>query len=131
MMRCTAFLTTLVLMASAPVRTQSIETQGLVITRDGSRDLERAPEAHFTGDVRIERLFEAADSSHSSGGFVTFAPGARAAWHSHPAGQILIVTTGTGRVQVWDRPIEEIRAGTLSGSRLASSIGMERRRARR
>ncbi len=113
MMRCTAFLTTLVLMASASVRTQSTETQRLVITRDGSRAMERAPEANFTGDVRIERLFEAVDSSHSSGGFVTFAPGARTAWHSHPAGQILIVTTGTGRVQVWGQPIEEIRAGDV------------------
>ena len=53
------------------------------------------------------------DSSHSSGGFVTFAPGARTAWHSHPAGQILIVTTGTGRVQLWGQPIEEIRAGDV------------------
>jgi 4-carboxymuconolactone decarboxylase len=113
MMRCTAFLTTLVLMASASVRTQSTETQRLVITRDGSRAMERAPEANVTGDVRIERLFEAVDSSHSSGGFVTFAPGARTAWHSHPAGQILIVTTGTGRVQVWGQPIEEIRAGDV------------------
>jgi 4-carboxymuconolactone decarboxylase len=113
MMRCTAFLTTLVLMASASVRTQSTETQRLVITRDSSRAMERAPEANFTGDVRIERLFEAADSSHSSGGFVTFAPGARTAWHSHPAGQVLIVTTGTGRVQVWGQPIEEIRAGDV------------------
>jgi 4-carboxymuconolactone decarboxylase len=113
MMRCTAFLTTLVLMASASVRTQSTETQRLVIARDGSRAVERAPEANFTGDVRIERLFEAVDPSHSSGGFVTFAPGARTAWHSHPAGQILIVTAGTGRVQVWGKPIEEIRAGDV------------------
>ena len=51
--------------------------------------------------------------SHSSGGFVTFAPGARTAWHSHPAGQILIVTAGTGRVQLWGHPIQEIRAGDV------------------
>ena len=113
MMRRTAFLTTLFLMASASVGTQSTETQRLVITRDGSRAIDRGPEANFTGDVRIERLFEAVDSSHSSGGFVTFAPGARTAWHSHPAGQILIVTTGTGRAQVWGQPIEEIRAGDV------------------
>src|SRR4051812_38898618 len=113
MMRGTAFLTTLVLMASISVGAQSTETQRLVITRDDSRAMERGPEANFTGDVRIARLFEAVDSSHSSGGFVTFAPGARTAWHSHPAGQILIVTTGTGRVQVWGQPIEEIRAGDV------------------
>ena len=113
MVRCTAFLTTLVLVASASARNQSTDNQTLVITRDGSRAVERAPEANFTGDVRIERLFEAVDPSHSSGGFVTFAPGARTAWHSHPAGQILIVTAGTGRVQLWGQPIEEIRAGDV------------------
>jgi 4-carboxymuconolactone decarboxylase len=84
-----------------------------VITRDGSRALERAPEPNFTGDVHIERLFEAVDPSHASGGLVTFAPGARTAWHSHPAGQILIVTTGIGRVQLWGQPIEEIGAGDV------------------
>src|SRR6185369_6319523 len=107
------FLTALILMAAASVGTQSTETQRLVITRNGSRAMERGPEANFTGDVRIERLFDAVDSSHASGGFVTFAPGARTAWHSHPAGQILIVTTGTGRVQVWGQQVEEIRAGDV------------------
>jgi len=113
MTRCTAFVTTVALMASVSAGTQSAETQRLVITREGSRAVERAPEANFTGDVRVERLFEAVDASHSSGGFVTFAPGARTAWHSHPAGQILIVTTGTGRVQVWGQQVEEIRAGDV------------------
>ncbi len=113
MVRFTAFLTTLVLLASASAGTQSTNNQRLVITRDGSRAVERGPEAKFIGDVRVERLFEAVAPSHSSGGFVTFAPGARTAWHSHPAGQILIVTTGTGRVQLWGQPIEEIRAGDV------------------
>ena len=58
-------------------------------------------------------LFEALDPSHASGGSVTFEPGARTAWHSHPRGQILIVTAGTGRVQRWGDPIEEIRAGDV------------------
>jgi 4-carboxymuconolactone decarboxylase len=113
MTRCTAFLTTVALIASVSAATQSAETQRLVITREGSRAVERAPEANFTGDVRVERLFEAVDASHSSGGLVTFAPGARTAWHSHPAGQILIVTTGTGRVQAWGQQVEEIRAGDV------------------
>ena len=113
MTRCTAFVTTVALMASVSAGTQSAETQRLVITREGSRAVERAPEANFTGDVRVERLFEAVDASHSSGGLVTFAPGARTAWHSHPAGQILIVTTGTGRVQAWGQQVEEIRAGDV------------------
>ena len=58
-------------------------------------------------------LFEAREGSHASGGSVTFEPGARTAWHSHPGGQMLIVTAGTGRVQRWGDPIEEIRAGDI------------------
>ena len=58
-------------------------------------------------------LFEALDLSHASGGTVTFEPGARTAWHSHPRGQTLIVTAGIGRVQRWGDPIEEIRAGDV------------------
>ena len=61
----------------------------------------------------VEMLFEALDPSHASGGSVTFEPRARTAWHSHPRGQILIVTAGTGRVQLWGGPIEEIRAGDV------------------
>jgi hypothetical protein len=79
MVRFTALLTMLVLVASASTGTQSMRTQTLVITRGGSRAIEPGPEGNFTGDVRVERLFEAVDPSHSSGGFVTFAPGARTA----------------------------------------------------
>jgi 4-carboxymuconolactone decarboxylase len=100
MVSLTALLTTLVL-------------QTLVITRVGSRAVEQAPQANFTGDVHIERLFEAAAPFQSSGAFVTFAPGARTAWHSHPAGQILVVTAGVGRVQLWGQAIQEIRTGDV------------------
>jgi 4-carboxymuconolactone decarboxylase len=113
MVRFTALLTMLVFVASGSTGTQSTRTQTLLITRGGSRASEPGPVANFTGDVRVERLYDAVDPSHSSGGFVTFAPGARTAWHSHPAGQILIVTAGTGRVQLWDQPIEEIQAGDV------------------
>jgi 4-carboxymuconolactone decarboxylase len=113
MVRFTALLTMLVLAATASTGAQSTGIQTMLITRNGSRAVQPGPEANFTGDVRVERLFEAVDPSHSSGGFVTFAPGARTAWHSHPGGQILIVTAGTGRVQLWGHPIEEIRAGDV------------------
>jgi 4-carboxymuconolactone decarboxylase len=113
MVRITALLTMLVLVASTSTGTQSTKTPTLVISRAGSRPIEPAPEANFTGEVHVERLYAAVDPSHSSGGFVTFAPGARSAWHSHPAGQILIVTAGVGRVQLWDGPIEEIQAGDV------------------
>src|SRR5436190_1653033 len=101
------------MMFSSAAVLAAVVLQALVITREGARPVERAPEANFTGDVRIEKLFEAIDPSHSSAGFVTFAAGARTAWHSHPAGQILIITRGTGRVQLWGQPTEEIRAGDV------------------
>jgi 4-carboxymuconolactone decarboxylase len=104
----TTMLTTMALIASAPIQAQT-----LVITRGGSRAVQPAPADNFTGGVRVERLFEALGPSDASGGSVTFEPGARTAWHSHPRGQILIVTAGTGRVQRWGSPIEEIRAGDV------------------
>jgi len=103
-----ATLTTVALLASV-----STEAQTMVITRGGSRAVRPAPAENFTGGVRVEMLFEARDPSHASGGSVTFAPGARTAWHSHPRGQILIVTAGTGRVQRWGDPLQEIRAGDV------------------
>ena len=104
----TAILTTMAFLASA-----SMEAQTMVITRGGSRPVRPAPSENFTGDARVEMLFEALDPSHASGGSVTFEPGARTAWHSHPRGQILIVTAGTGRVQRWGDPIQEIRPGDV------------------
>jgi 4-carboxymuconolactone decarboxylase len=91
----------------------STEAQTLLITRTGSRPVRTGPTDHFTGSVRVEMLFEALQPSHASGGSVTFEPGARTAWHSHPRGQILIVTAGTGRVQRWGDSMEEIRTGDI------------------
>jgi 4-carboxymuconolactone decarboxylase len=104
----TAMFATVALVAAA-----SAEAQTLVVTRGGSRAVRPAPAENFTGRVGVEMLFEAIDPSHASGGSVTFEPGARTAWHSHPRGQILIVTDGAGRVQSWGGPIEEIRAGDV------------------
>ena len=98
---------------AAVVAAASAEAQTVVITRGGSRAVRPAPPENFTGSVRVEMLFEALDPSHASGGSVTFEPGARTAWHSHPRGQILIVTAGTGLVQPWGGRIEEIRAGDV------------------
>jgi 4-carboxymuconolactone decarboxylase len=118
MVRIRALLTALLVMGSAYSWAQSRGaqapgTQTLTISRAGSRAVQSAPEPNFSGDVRVERLYEALDPSHSSGGVVTFAPGARTAWHSHPGGQILIVTAGTGRVQMWGQPIEKISTGDV------------------
>ena len=103
-----AILTMAVVLVSA-----STQAQTLVITRAGSRPLRQAPADNFTGGVRVEPLFEALEPSHASGASVTFERGARTAWHSHPRGQILIVTAGTGRVQRWGDPAEEIRSGDV------------------
>ena len=104
----TAMFTTIALLAST-----SMEAQTMAITRGGSRPVRPGPTEHFTGSVRVERLFEAVDPSHAGGGSVTFEPRARTAWHSHPRGQILIVTAGIGRVQRWGDPVEEIRTGDV------------------
>jgi quercetin dioxygenase-like cupin family protein len=80
------------------------------ITRNGSQPSIQGPADWFTGTVRIDPLFlQANDPSRVTGASVTFEPGARTAWHSHPLGQTLIVTAGCGRVQREAGPIEEIR----------------------
>jgi quercetin dioxygenase-like cupin family protein len=83
------------------------------ITRSGSQPSRQGSPDYFTGSVRIEPLFEAQDPARASGGRVTFEPGARSVWHTHPRGQILIVTAGTGWVQQWGSPKEEIREGDV------------------
>jgi 4-carboxymuconolactone decarboxylase len=101
------------LMMVIQVASSSAMAQKLTIARGGSRAVSAAPAENFTGNARVEGLFEALDPSHVSGGTVAFEPGARTAWHAHPRGQILIVTAGTGRVQGWGEPIEEVRAGDV------------------
>jgi 4-carboxymuconolactone decarboxylase len=108
MIRFTSSLGMLMLIAGT-----SMDAQTIVITRSGSRAVRPGPAENFTGGVRVEMLFEARDPSHAGGGSVTFEPGARTAWHSHPRGQILIVTAGTGRVQRWGDPVDEIRVGDV------------------
>lgn len=83
------------------------------ITRIGSQPSGRGPAEYFTGTVRIDPLFQAADPGRAAGATVTFEPGARTAWHTHPLGQTLIVTAGCGRVQHWGGPVEEIRPGDV------------------
>jgi 4-carboxymuconolactone decarboxylase len=83
------------------------------IKRSGSKPSGKGPAEYFSGTVRVGPLSQATDPSHTSGAYVTFEPGARSAWHTHPLGQILIVTAGSGRVQRWGGPIEEIRQGDV------------------
>ncbi|TIL75544.1 MAG: cupin domain-containing protein [Mesorhizobium sp.] len=83
------------------------------ITRVGSQPSGPGPADYFTGAVRIDPLFQAPEPARVGGASVTFEPGARTAWHTHPLGQTLIVTAGLGRVQREGAPVEEIRPGDV------------------
>lgn len=83
------------------------------VKRSGSQPSARGSAEYFTGNVRIDPLFEAPAPARVFCASVTFEPGARTAWHTHPLGQTLIVTAGCGRVQSWGGPIEEIRPGDV------------------
>src|SRR2546428_13379311 len=83
------------------------------IKRAGSQPSSKGPADWFTGTVRVDPLFQARDPARASGASVTFEPGARTAWHTHPLGQTLIVTAGYGWAQGEGRRIEEIRSGDL------------------
>ena len=83
------------------------------IKRVGSQPSTKGPEDWFTGTVRIDPLFQANETARAAGNTVTFEPGARTAWHTHPLGQTLIVMTGFGWVQLEGGPIEDIRPGDV------------------
>ena len=83
------------------------------IKRVGTQPSAKGPADWFTGTVRIDPLFQAPDPALVQGASVTFEPGARTAWHTHPLGQTLIVTAGCGWAQRWGGPIEEIRPGDV------------------
>ena len=83
------------------------------ITRNGTTPSNKGPADCFTGTVRVDRLFVARDPARTGGASVTFEPGARTNWHSHPLGQTLIVTAGCGWVQAWGQPVQEIRPGDV------------------
>lgn len=83
------------------------------IKRAGSQASRTGPPEWFTGSVRIDPLFDAPEPARVAGASVTFEPGARTAWHTHPLGQTLIVTAGEGRAQREGGPVEEIRRGDV------------------
>jgi len=85
----------------------------MLITRTGSEPSRKGQAEYFTGAVRIDPLFQAPDPARVSGASVTFEPGARTAWHTHPLGQTLIITSGLGWVQHEGGPIEEVHPGDV------------------
>jgi len=83
------------------------------IRQSGSRPSAKGPDEYFAGAVRVDPLFETTSPARVLGASVTFEPGARTAWHTHPLGQTLIVTAGCGLVQSWGGPVRKIRPGDV------------------
>jgi 4-carboxymuconolactone decarboxylase len=101
--------------SAAPVHGQPAVTgdKAVVVTRGEAQASRPGPAENFTGSVRVDQPFQATAPGRVSGARVTFEPGARTAWHSHPLGQTLIVTSGVGRVQRWGDATDEIRPGDV------------------
>lgn len=83
------------------------------ITRAGTQSSVAGPAENFTGHVRVDPLFPTTNEIQVSGAYVTFEPGARSAWHTHPAGQRLVVVSGVGLTQEWGKPVQEILPGDV------------------
>jgi quercetin dioxygenase-like cupin family protein len=90
----------------APVASQEI-------TRAGVQPSSAGPSDFFTGRVRVDPVWPASEEINASGGMVTFEPGARSAWHTHPKGQRLVVMSGVGLTQEWGKPVQVIRPGDV------------------
>jgi quercetin dioxygenase-like cupin family protein len=99
--------------AAAQIPSGNTRDAQITITPAASQSVITGAPDRFTGSVRIQTLFDAKEPARSSGGKVTFQPGARSAWHTHPLGQILLVTEGVGWIQQWDGPVQVIRKGDV------------------
>lgn len=89
------------------------DTGAQTIARAGAVAATLGPPEYFTGQVRVDRLSPATADINASSAYVTFEPGARSAWHTHPKGQYLIVTAGTGLTGQWGKPVQQLRAGDV------------------
>ena len=98
---------------SSVVKAITERRQTMDITRNGSRPSAKGPEAYFSGSVRVDPVFQVGEPVRLNAGNVTFEPGARTAWHTHPLGQTLVITAGLGWVQIEGGPIEEVRPGDV------------------
>jgi 4-carboxymuconolactone decarboxylase len=122
MKQSAAVLASLFVLAAAPLHAQHAgasamaaqsDDKAIRVTRSEAQTSRPGPAENFTGSVRVDQQFQASAPGRVFGARVTFEPGARTAWHSHPLGQTLIVTSGVGRVQRWGDPVDEIRAGDV------------------
>ena len=110
-------LASLCRLATAPLHGEEAalpaQDAAVVVTRSRAQPSRPGPAENFTGSVRVDQSFQATAPGRASGARVTFEPGARTNWHTHPLGQTLIVTSGVGRVQRWGDPVDEIRPGDV------------------
>ena len=111
---CTALAAVLGIVAAAAAAAQpSAPPAGQEIVRAGSQPSQQGPAQFFTGRVRVDPVWAADGNINTSGLWVTFEPGARSAWHTHPAGQRLVVLSGVGLTQEWGKPVQAIRPGDV------------------
>jgi quercetin dioxygenase-like cupin family protein len=113
MTRQIAIQSAIVLIALALLGAGPAQAEGMEVIQPGSRPPTVGSSEFFTGHVVVDTLFDATRHAGTAGGEVTFAPGARSAWHTHPGGQTLIVTTGIGWVQEWGGEKREIKPGDV------------------
>jgi len=110
---CAAALHTGLALAAEPQAGTAAADSVQQITRAGEQASAAGPAEFFTGRVRVDPVWPADTNINASGGLVTFEPGARSAWHTHPAGQRLVVTSGVGLTQEWGKPMQVIRPGDV------------------
>jgi quercetin dioxygenase-like cupin family protein len=108
---CVAAMAAATMSEAQPQSTASAQAQQ--ITRAGTQPSAAGPAEFFTGRVRVDPVWPANGEINASGGMVTFEPGARSAWHTHPKGQRLVVVSGVGRTQEWGKATQEIRPGDV------------------
>ncbi len=118
-LKASGFCTLIIMSVAISNTSWSAEPQGaakeqaMEIRANGSQPSVKGPEEYFTGNVRIDAPFKGIDPSRVNGAIVTFEPGARTAWHTHPLGQTLVVTAGRGWTQLEGGPVQEINAGDI------------------
>lgn len=111
---CLALASFLCIVASGAAEAQTnMPARTQEIARAGSQASLQGPAGYFTGRVRIDPAWEANADINTTGGFVTFEPGARSVWHTHPKGQRLVVTSGVGLTQEWGKPAQVLRPGDV------------------
>lgn len=100
-------------MAAVAEKPLSAAVQAQLVASVGSQASLEGPSQYFVGRVRIDPVWSSDEALTASGAWVTFEPGARSAWHTHPAGQRLVVTSGVGLTQEWGKPVQEIHPGDV------------------